>query len=80
MPLLPVACRVRQMLEQSATLAAAAGQEEPLQRQLGGLPPPVATYLQDALGGLRPGAQNKCVGGRSDAQAEVLQLRAAPVP
>ncbi|PRW59624.1 hypothetical protein C2E21_1357 [Chlorella sorokiniana] len=47
------------MLEQSATLAAAEQQEEPLQRRLSGLPPPVAAYLQAALGGPRAGSQHK---------------------
>lgn len=49
------------MLEQSATLAAAEQQEEPLQRRLSGLPPPVADYLQSALGGPQAGSQHKCV-------------------
>lgn len=57
------------MLEQSATLAAAAEQqEEPLQRRLSGLPPPVAAYLQAALGGPRSGSQHKCVSARIGAR------------
>ena len=47
------------MLEQSAMLAAAEQQEEPLQRRLSGLPPPVAAYLRSALGGPRTGSQHK---------------------